>query len=258
MLDEGQIKELIKDKCDYIIQCIDEVDSTNNALKRKAVSDPIDGFLLFTQSQSGGRGRMGRSFFSPKSGLYLSLLFSPKTPPSQTTRFTAAAAVAVCRAIEGVTDLSPQIKWVNDVYLDGRKLCGILTETSITDGAVKYAIVGIGINLTPPDGGFPPEIAKTAGTLFEADAPENFANELAAALAVELYEVYNNEKWADTLKEYRRRSFLIGRQVTAVGAKEQRDCTVIGIDDEAALLVRYTDGTEGKLFSGEVSIRNIK
>lgn len=243
------------EKCEFDIHVERSVDSTNNVLKRLAAGGAPNGYMLFAQEQTAGRGRMGRSFFSPQNGIYMSLLLRPHTPPQRTLFFTTSAAVAVCRAVERMTELKAQIKWVNDVYIGPRKVCGILVESSIANGLTDWAVIGIGVNVTPPEGGFPAEISDRACALFaEGECHDGFINRMAAALAEELYAVLKEEH-SKVAAEYRGRSMAIGMEVTAVDGGRERRCTVIDVDDEAALLVRLPDGSEEKLYSGEVRIR---
>lgn len=258
-MDKNQLNEreirLLAEKCGFDIHVKHSVDSTNNVLKRLAAEGAPNGYMLFAQEQTAGRGRMGRSFFSPQSGIYMSLLLRPHTPPQQTLFFTTSAAVAVCRAIERVTELKAQIKWVNDVYIGARKVCGILVESSVANGATDWAVIGIGVNITPPEGGFPDEIADRACALFAGgECPDGFINRMAAALAEELDAVLKGER-SEAAVEYRRRSMAVGMEVTAVDGGRERRCTVIDVDDEAALLVRFPDGSEERLYSGEVRIK---
>ncbi|SDA23745.1 BirA family transcriptional regulator, biotin operon repressor / biotin-[acetyl-CoA-carboxylase] ligase [Ruminococcus sp. YE71] len=240
--------------CGYDIDVICETDSTNNVLKKLAAETDRDGYLLIARRQTAGRGRLGRSFFSPDSGVYMSVLIRPKTPPEQSLFFTTAAAVAVCRAVEKTTDLTAKIKWVNDVYVGDRKVCGILCESAIEHGLTEWTVAGIGVNLAHPKGGFPPEIADRAGALYDGEAPEGFEERFAAALAAELFKLYSDGNFTD-VSEYRERSMLIGRELTAVTAQGEYPCRAVGIDDSAALLIELPDGSRGRLCSGEVSIR---
>lgn len=242
--------------CGYNLYVCDSVDSTNNELKRWAAKGSEGGCVLMAREQTAGKGRLGRSFFSPRKGLYYSLLLRPNTPPEETLYFTTAAAVAVCRAIEAASGRQAQIKWVNDVYLGERKVCGILTESSLSGGLTEWAIIGIGINITPPKGGFPDEIAGRACAIFdnEEDCPAGFANLLAARLSCELEKALSEPR-AENIAEYRRRSFIVGRDITAVDGGRERRCRVLSIDDKAELEVRYENGELGRLYSGEISVK---
>lgn len=231
----------------------DELASTNKTARELASSLSGEA-LIVARRQSGGRGRMGRSFFSPEGGLYMSLLLRPEMSAEESVRLTTAAAVAVCRAVDAATGERCEIKWVNDVYLRGRKVCGILTEAQITGGKLAYAVVGIGVNLIPPEGGFPEDIKNRAGAVFDridGDAD----NRLAATIVNEFMRLYKDG--TEHLCEYRQRSFLIGREVDVmrIADGERRPATVIAVDDECRLVVRYPDGSAEALGSGDVSVR---
>ena len=147
------------------------LDSTNAAVRRLAEQGAPEGTVVLAGSQTQGRGRYGRTFYSPEdTGVYLSLLLRPAGDPQQTVLLTAAAAAAMCQAMEALGVENPQIKWVNDIFLSGRKVCGILCEASFSleTGAPEYVVVGAGINVYAPKGGFPPEIADIAGALWES------------------------------------------------------------------------------------------
>lgn len=256
LLDEAVINSLAAQLgCRYEVHTVEEIDSTNNELKRLAAEGAPEGYVLMARSQTAGKGRLGRSFFSPKSGIYTSLLLRPMTAPEKTLFFTTAAAVAVCRAIEQTSGVKTQIKWVNDVYIGERKVCGILTESAIESGVTSRAVIGIGVNIAHPRGGFPAEISDRACAIFDGCPPEGFENTFAAALVSELYNIFSSGEYL-SVDEYRRRSMVLGRQLSVSGADgRERACTAVDIDDTGALIVEYTDGTRGRLFFGEVSIK---
>jgi BirA family biotin operon repressor/biotin-[acetyl-CoA-carboxylase] ligase len=254
-LNEENIRSLVGESAGFDIHAVESVDSTNNVLKKLAAEGKDSGYVLIARQQTAGRGRLGRSFFSPESGIYMSLLLRPHTPPQQTLFFTTSAAVAVCRAIEKTTSLKAEIKWVNDVYIGGKKVCGILTESSVSGGVTDWAVIGIGVNITPPKGGFPEEIADRACAIFGGgDCPDGFSDRLAAAIIVELDRVLKADRLV-TAEDYRSRSFVIGKDVTATDGSSARRCRVLDVDDEAALIVRFEDGTKSRLYSGEVSVK---
>ena len=144
----------------FTLEMYDVLTSTNTVMKERADSLP-EWTVIISSSQTAGRGRIGRSFYSPSdSGIYLSVLLRPALPASEATRITTAAAVAACRAIESCTAATPSIKWVNDVFVNGKKVCGILTEGSLNmeTGGLDWAVMGIGLDVYEPDGGFPEEI----------------------------------------------------------------------------------------------------
>lgn len=234
----------------------DQVESTNITAKLLAAQGAPQGTCVLAAHQTGGRGRRGRSFFSPTGGVYLSMVLRPQMPAEQSTRITTAAAVQVCKAIETTCGLQPTIKWVNDLLLDGKKICGILTEASLDleTGMPEYVILGVGINLQAPPGGFPPEIAHIAGALYQAPPPGMTRGRLAAALVRNLQGIADLCQQESIIEEYRRRCPLVGQDIWVMTAPP---CPgrVLGITDTCGLLVGYPDGRQEELQSGEVSIR---
>lgn len=235
------------------IEAYDCLDSTNTRLKARAVEGAPDGLVLIADRQTAGRGRMSRTFFSPPDGgLYMSMLLRPRLAAADALLLTTAAAVAAVEAIADLTGLQVGIKWVNDLYLDGRKVCGILTESSLSsDGSLAWAVVGIGINVRAPRDGFPPELADIAGALLPADAPD-LRSRLAAAILTRCADHFAALPEPTHLDEYRRRSILLGRHVTLSHTGEQ--VMVEGIDDACRLLVRGVDGRCRAVSSGECSV----
>ena len=225
------------------VQALDTVDSTNLRLKEAAragrVSPP---FLLAAERQTAGRGRLGRRFVSPAGGLYMSLLL-PWKPGRDPGALTLLSAVAVCRAIEEETGLQPRIKWVNDIFVENRKVCGILAEAG--EG---WAVAGIGVNLLSPPGGFPPE-AGAAGAL---DVPAD-KNRLAGRIAARIFSGTARPDPEGVLAAYRERMFLTGKTVRYTEKGAEKTALVLGVSDDGGLLVRE-DGGEKVLRSGEVTV----
>jgi BirA family biotin operon repressor/biotin-[acetyl-CoA-carboxylase] ligase len=242
------------------IHIFDETGSTNTLARHAAEQGAPHGSLFAAASQTAGRGRRGRSFCSPDgTGLYVSLLLRPHMDPAHSIRITTAAAVALCRALEtmGVADTS--IKWVNDIFRGGRKIAGILTEASFTaDAKMRYAVLGVGVNLSPPTGGFPPEIADIAGAAWDNPIPNGRARLLAAFLTefFALYDTLTDENAAH-MEEYRRRCFVLGQPVTVIptGGLPSYDAVAEDIDEECRLLIRLPDGRAETLSTGEISVR---
>lgn len=234
-------------------EVVSSVDSTNRRLRELAAAGAAEGTVLIARKQTAGRGRMGRSFYSPQdSGLYFSLLLRPKAmEPGRAASLTAAAAVAMCQAIETVTGESPRIKWVNDLFLRGKKICGILTEASmgLESGTVDYAVVGVGLNLTPPEGGFPPELEEIAGAVLDSAAPGT-RNKIVGTFLLRFFAFYRSGEgyWED----YRARNLVPGRAVTVLSGGRSRQAQALTIDESCRLVVRYPDGTVQHLSSGEV------
>ncbi len=234
-----------------------EVTSTNTVLKAEAERGADEGLVLIAESQTAGKGRLGRRFQSPVgTGIYFSLLLRPKCTAEQSLFITTASAVAVCQAIETITGLEPQIKWVNDVYLNGRKICGILTEAAIDfeSGGLQWAIPGIGINIAEPEGGFPEEIRDIAGALFDGPCPVEMRSRLAAAVIDRFFELYKGLAEGRFIEEYKRRSFLTGKAISFSLGSDVFHGVVTGISDEAHLLVRLDSGEERAFSAGEVQI----
>lgn len=245
----------------YQIVTRQSVTSTNTQMKAAAENGAPAFSVLVAQEQTAGRGRRGRQFYSPgKHGLYMSILLRPALSAGETLSITTAAAVAVCRAIERESDKKPAIKWVNDVYIDERKVCGILTEASLDleSGGLHYAILGIGVNLSQPENGFPKEIAEIATTVYGKKAPPDAKNRMAAAILSAFYALYQALPDKAHMSAYRAYSFILGKPVNVLSASGERPAVAEEIDDAAHLIVRYADGSTQALSSGEISIRPIK
>ena len=227
----------------------DEIDSTNTEARRIAAAGEGQNTLLIARAQSAGRGRLGRSFYSPDgTGLYATLLYYPDRPIAELGGLTCATALAACTAIEQLCGVSPRIKWVNDLYLDGRKVCGILCESFGTPCGTAIA-VGIGVNLTTKN--FPADLAGIAGSVDAAIDPEALTTRICSHLLPYL-QSGDNALW---LQGYRDRFMLTGMRVECITAQHRFPATVLGIDNAGALLVTTDDGTPHTLYAGEVSLR---
>lgn len=235
-----------------------EVDSTNALARQAAEAGEAEGLVLIAASQTAGRGRRGRSFFSPPGGgLYMSALLRPRLPAQDAALMTTLAAVAVAEAVEAACGRAAGIKWVNDVYLDGKKVAGILTEAALgcEAGVLDYAVVGVGVNLAPPPGGFPPALAGIAGALFAAPPPGDAMARFAADVWDRFFAGYRRLPDTGFLDGYRRRSFLLGQQIEVLGPSGARPARALAIDERAGLVVEYPSGARETLSSGEVSVR---
>lgn len=235
------------------------VTSTNDVVRERALAGEPEGLVIVAQGQTAGRGRKAHRYHSPEgTGLYLTLLLRPSCSAGDSLYLTTAAAAAAALAIEAVSGRSAQIKWVNDVLVDGRKVCGILTEgaLSMETGGLDYAAVGIGINVVEPADGFPPELAQIAGAIMPRGAARGgVRSRLAAQVLNRFMEYYVHLSERPFFEDYRARSFVIGRQVTVLAGGQSRPALVLGLDARCRLLVRYADGTQEALGSGEVSLR---
>lgn len=244
------------------LTCFPVIDSTNNQLKREAPSTP-DGSVVVANEQTGGRGRLGRSFQSQADkGIYLSALLRPDVLPAQALNLTAFVAVAVCEGIERTTGLEPQIKWTNDIVLEGRKVCGILTEMSVEgeSGTLQHIVTGIGVNVNQQEDDFPEEIRDVAGSLSMVKGEEIPRGRLAAEIINALDEMY--AAWigdgSDYLERYRQRCLTVGRRVQlhrADGSVEEAQA--LEVNEDFGLVVEHPDSSRETITSGEVSVRGL-
>ncbi len=253
---EGIARFLQSDWLD--IQVYNRVASTNTLLKAWAEDGCPEGTVAVAEEQSGGRGRRGRSFFSPPvTGLYMSVLWRPEGNAEAALLITTAAAVAVAGAIEELSGRPAAIKWVNDVLVDGKKVCGILTEASldVESGGLHYAVLGIGVNVLPPEGGFPKELRESAGSVFERFDRPDLRCRLAAEILDRFAGYYENLGSDACFKEYRRRCCVPGRRVAILqNGRVTAEAEALGLERNFSLRVLYDDGTIGLLNSGEVSV----
>ena len=256
VLSEDSVKAFLGSESGaFTLEVYDTVSSTNTLLKSKAERAP-DWTVLIAGKQTAGRGRIGRSFYSPSgTGIYLSVLLRQNIGPDP-GRLTTAVAIAACRAIEQCTGRTAQIKWVNDVFIEGKKVCGILTEASVNyeTGIPDCIIAGIGFNVYPPSDGFPSELSQTAGAITES-RQANLRSRLAAEFLLLFRKACENLNSVELLEEYRKRCFILGEPIFVLRGEERIPATAISLREDFALIVRYEDGREEALRAGEVSIR---
>ena len=248
----------LSDRCRELeLVVLPSTESTNTLVREEALRGAREGYTVIAGAQTGGRGRYGRVFYSPQgTGVYLSILLRPRARIStRTWMLTTMAAVAMCAAIEEVSPEKAEIKWVNDVYVRGKKVCGILTEAAmdLESATLEYAVLGVGVNVYPPQGGFPEELEGIASAVFSSPRPEG-KNRLAAAFLNQFLSRYWEGNWDDCLEQYRARSLVLGKTVTVHGQREDRTALVQGIDDRCRLIVRYPDGTTEHLSGGEIRL----
>lgn len=232
--------------------------STNTLLKELATSGEEEGKVIIAEEQTEGRGRFGRSFYSPsKTGIYMSILLRPKMTAEESFFITTSAAVAVARAIEKISDCKAEIKWVNDVYCNGKKVCGILTEAAVDfeGGGLEYAVVGIGINILKPKEDFPKDLKDIATSILRTESySANVRSQLIAEILNNFFEYYENSQGKEFLEEYRNRSFLLGKEIMVVSGGKKEKAVAMNIDDKGQMVVKLPDGKIKTLFSGEVSV----
>ncbi|MBQ1809434.1 MAG: biotin--[Selenomonas sp.] len=241
------------------IICHEEIDSTNNAAKRLAREGAAEGTVVVAESQTGGKGRLERQFFSPKGkGIWFSVVLRPKFLPQEAPKCTLLAAVAVARAMTEF-GLKPGIKWPNDLLYDNKKLVGILTEMSAEMDGINYIVIGTGINVNIAPEEFPEELRSVATSLSQmkgANLPRvKFLQAVLRALD-DLYAKVQTEGFAPVLKEWRQYSITLGQEVKVIGVRDGEVYygKAVDIDDEGALLVDTAAGRQ-RVLAGDVSIR---
>ena len=257
ILEELKLKrKLNKLSTDLSIKVYKKIDSTNTRAKIFAENKIGTNAVFIANEQTAGRGRLGRTFVSLKGkGLYLSILLNEKLPPEFATSLTTYMAVIASRAISSLSGVTPDIKWVNDLYLGGKKCAGILTEgkSSESGDALDFAVVGIGINLYKQE--FPDEVKAIATTLEDESERKVNRCDLAALIVKEFFENLHLVGSPEIAEEYKSRSFLIGKQVTVIKPTLEYNATVKNITDKCELLLTLEDGREEILSTGEVSVR---
>lgn len=240
----------------------DEIDSTNTECKRRIHELPYgedifshisEGTVFLSDYQTAGRGRMGKSFLSPKgSGLYFSILTKPRGENKNPLVLTCHAAVAVKRAVKEVFDIELSIKWVNDLFYKGKKLVGILAEGQLSDSSLAYCIMGIGINLFLPESGFPEELSNIAGALFDynEDKKENLnRNQFLASILFHYFSLLDQDKVEE---EYRTENILLTKDILFTENHQDYRGRVEGILEDGSLFVHCRDGSTKIVSSGEV------
>lgn len=228
------------------------IDSTNAEAKRMLLDGETSPILVVAESQTAGRGRMGRSFYSPdKTGAYFSIAYVAEGAPESAVTITGAASVAVMCAIRRLTGIQTRIKWVNDLYLNDRKVCGILAESILgawEDGRPRI-VIGIGINLHTRS--FPKELVGKAGSL---EAPKLSRAELIAAVWRELAPMLTSIEDRSWLSDYRTHSTVLGKRVGWIEGEARRVGFAEAIDENGALIVLDETGERVRLFTGEISL----
>lgn len=233
----------------YKIDVRETVTSTNSLMKEEAKCGKAAYSVLVSSSQTEGRGRMGRRFYSPDgSGIYMSVLLRPENGINP-LHITTDAAVAVAVAIEKLSGEIAGIKWVNDIYIRNKKVAGILAEASVGEGG--YVVLGIGVNVLEPEGGFPDDIKMRAGSVFKENT-DCLREKIAIEILKELYLRRTDE---EVLSEYRNRSIIDGKEIDIIKNSSVERAVALSIDDDYSLIVKKEDGSIEKINSGDVSIR---
>lgn len=241
------------------IICLKQTASTNTFLKNKAAQGAEEGTVVVTELQTNGKGRRGKSFFSPKGcGVYFSILLRPRLKADDAVFVTVAAAVAVRRAIKQLLNTDTQIKWVNDICFNDKKLCGILTEasTNAKSGLLNYAVLGIGININSPKNGYPEEFAFKTTNISEitSSLPGDLKSKLIAEVLTQFDKLYANLEQREYVAEYKEASCILGRKIKILSEPYVGTAVAEDIDANASLVVRLPNESCAVLNSGDVSI----
>ncbi len=230
--------------------------STNDDAKFFAETEKRDR-LIISFEQTAGKGRKGRTFFSPNgTGIYMSILLHPEINAKDIGLLTTAAAVYTAQTIEKFANKKTEIKWVNDVFINSKKVCGILCESAFKgSNTPDYVIIGIGINLYSKKGGFPKEIENIAGSVFETAKPskEIMAN-IISEITNQLYNIVYNDRLYEHINEYKQKNFLLNKTVSFIKQNKKIHATVTGLDERLNLLVKTENGEVLTLFDGEVKL----
>lgn len=256
VLSADGINKYLADADKFNIVTLKETVSTNDVAKQMALDKSEEFTVVVADRQTAGRGRNGRKFFSPeKSGVYMSVILRPKSNAFTPAYITCTSAVAVAKAIEDNIGRDVDIKWVNDLFLDGKKICGILTEGaySFEDERLEYAIVGIGVNVTAPSGGFDKSISDIAGAICSDTAM--LRNKLIADILSYMYRYFSVFDYEDVLEEYKKRMRSIGRYASVTEGGNIYDAKIIALGDEFELIVENKNGERKTLRFGEISLK---
>ena len=239
------------------VEYLEEVDSTNTYCKALAKNGAPEGTAVIAKRQTGGRGRMGRSFHSPEGGLYMTLILRPQCKAEALMHLTCLIGVAAANAVQAVSGIRPGLKWINDLTVGVKKVGGILVEMSLLPGGfVDYALVGIGINCRDH---IPPELSQIATALDRETGREISPAALAAALLAEIKTQYSGviAGKSDIMDAYRAGCVTLNREVLLIRGEEQKKAFALSVTDDGGLLVQYPVGTQEVIASGEASVRGL-
>jgi BirA family biotin operon repressor/biotin-[acetyl-CoA-carboxylase] ligase len=251
----SKIESLSKNNIDVVL--IDNAESSNDIAKELAKKGAKEGTVVVVKKQSAGKGRMGRRFISnEENGLYMSIILRPQISAQKSVKITVIGAVSTLEAIEESANVDCSIKWVNDIFIGEKKVCGILTEASINieTGLLDYAILGIGVNITSPKGGFDEEIKSIATSIYALEAPRDYKSKLCALIVDKFLYYYKNIENMAYIGAYRAKSNLMGKKVDVIRGNEIISGEVVDIDDEANLVLN-SHGNLLAFNSGEARVK---
>ncbi len=257
ILSPTEIKPFLKTKrLGKIIHYFHTLDSTNTKAYELAVGGAEEGEVVIAESQTKGKGRLGRIWFSPPYvNLYLSIILRPNIPPHQASLITLLAAVATAKAIEVCSDLRPSIKWPNDILLDGRKVAGLLNEIQSETDRIHFVILGIGVNLNVDGESFPKEIRSLATSIKRERGRPISRKDFLSVLLHQLedgYTLFLKEGGEPILKAWKERAQLEGKTVKVTSFGETLSGIAVGLDSDGALLLKMEDGRQKRILAGDV------
>jgi len=237
------------------------IDSTNKAAKSLAIEGIEEGTVIVSEEQTSGRGRLGRSWVSPKSsGIWMSIILKPNISPMMASRVTLIGAAAVHKALEEI-NIDAKIKWPNDIVLNNKKLCGILTEMSGEMDKLNYIVMGIGLNVNLDEEDFSDEL-KNMATSLKIEKNEHINRKELFGKILNNFEILydefkNHGNIASTVNICRKNSLLLGKEVRVINGMKTVTVKALDLDEDGELLVEYEDKSKGKIISGEVSVRGL-
>lgn len=250
----NEIKKHLNNNVNIIIY--DTASSSSTIAKELAIQGEKEFTTVIVKRQTNGRGRLGSSFISnSENGLYMSIILRPNLSPDRCIDITTLAAVSVLEAIEETSNTSPSIKWINDIYINEKKVCGILTEAAFDGTKTSYVIVGIGVNITPPENGFDDTIKDIATSIYEKDAPKGYKELLCAKIIDKLIYHYSKIEEKSYMSKYKEKSNILGKEVDVYRGNDIIKGIAIDINDNAALVVKTENGEICVFNSGEARVR---
>lgn len=240
------------------IQIYKVLESTNKTAKEMAVAGAEHGTVIISDCQTKGRGRYSRNFFSPSGGgLYMSIVLRPEVLHFENpTSVTAFAAVSVCEAIESISNKVPKIKWVNDIFIDGKKVCGILTEavTDFESGGLEWVVLGIGINVYIRAEDFPGDLQSSATSVFPDGKTPGMRNKLSAEIINKILGFKTSPSEKEIFEKYKKRLMILGKEITVIQNQTEYKATAIDVDSVGHLIVKNENGEIINLSSAEIRI----
>jgi BirA family biotin operon repressor/biotin-[acetyl-CoA-carboxylase] ligase len=242
------------------IHNFEELSSTNTTAKEEAEKGAKEGTTIIAETQTSGKGRLDRLWVSPRGGVWLSIILRPCISPEDALKITLTTAVAVARAIRRLFNVKAEIKWPNDVLIDRRKVCGILTEAKLTENTVDFVVVGIGINADFSLQALPKDLQATATTLRETLRKRIDKEKLIAVLLKEFedsYKLFTTRKFEQLLAEWRSLAGFLGKEVEITSLKEKMQGVAVDITENGALIVELKDGERRTVLSGDMTVQEV-